>query len=117
MIATITEETENDEQVMPEFTDHPIPEFSELNIDVSVTPIGTTPDSRDWQTLKQTQGKAANLENIIKTLSSPVKKGVIKNVVDSDTVDEILAYTHAEDLFQATISYKILATNSSFHVK
>ena len=72
----------------------------DLNIDVSVTPIGSTPDRRDWQTLKQTQRKAANLENIIKTLSSPVKKGVIKNVVGkySDTVDEILAYTHAEDL-------------------
>ena len=50
----------------------------DLNIDVSVTPIGGTPDRRDWQTLKQTQRKAANLENIIKTLSSPVKKGVIK---------------------------------------
>ena len=74
MIATITEEIENDEQVVPEFIDHPIPEFSDLIIDVSVTPIGSTPDRRDWQTLKQTQRKAANLENIIKTLSSPVKK-------------------------------------------
>ena len=36
MIATITEEIENDEQVVPEFIDHPIPEFSDLNIDVSV---------------------------------------------------------------------------------
>ena len=48
MIATITEEIENDEQVVPEFIDHPIPEFSDLNIDVSVTPIGSTPDRRDY---------------------------------------------------------------------
>ena len=34
MIATITEKIENDEKVVPEFNDHPIPEFSDLNIDV-----------------------------------------------------------------------------------
>ena len=105
MIATITEEIENDEQVVPEFIDHPIPEFSDLNIDVSITPIGSTP------------GKTANLENIIKTLSSPVKKGMIKNVVDnySDTVDKILAYTHAEDLFEARMCEALLNDLRSLH--
>ena len=55
IITTITEETENDKQVVPEFIDHRIPEFSDLNIDLSVTPIGSTPDRRDWRTVKQTQ--------------------------------------------------------------
>ena len=32
MRATIAEEIENDEQVVPELTDHPIQEFSDLNI-------------------------------------------------------------------------------------
>ena len=117
MIATITEERENDEQFVPEFIDHPIPEFSDFNIDISVTPIGSTSDRRDWETLKQTQRKAVNVENIIKTLSSPVKKGMIKNVVDkySDTVDEILAYTHAEDLFEARMCEAILNDLRSLH--
>ena len=117
MIATITEERENDEQFVPEFIDHSIPEFSDFNIDISVTPIGSTSDRRDWETLKQTQRKAVNVENIIKTLSSPVKKGMIKNVVDkySDTVDEILAYTHAEDLFEARMCEAILNDLRSLH--
>ena len=117
MIATITEERENDEQFVSEFIDHPIPEFSDFNIDISVTPIGSTSDRRDWETLKQTQRKAVNVENIIKTLSSPVKKGMIKNVVDkySDTVDEILAYTHAEDLFEARMCEAILNDLRSLH--
>ena len=55
IITTITEETENDKQVVPEFIDHRIPEFSDLNIDLSVTSIGSTPDRRDWRTVKQTQ--------------------------------------------------------------
>ena len=99
MIATITEEIENDEQVVPEFTDQPTPEFSDLNIDVCYS---------NWQYTRQ--------ERLANTEANP-KKGMIKNVADkySDTVDEILAYTHAEDLFEARMCEALLNDLRSLH--
>ena len=43
---------------------------------------------------KERQRKSKNLENIIKIISSPIKKGVLKNLIqeNSRTVDEILTY-------------------------
>ena len=42
---------------------------------------------------------------------------MIKNVVDkcSDTVDEILAYTHSEDLFEARMCEALLNDSRSLH--
>ena len=62
------------DQVVPE---HPDTLFSPLK----ATPNPDKNSVMDWCTLKETQQKIKNLENIIQMLSSTVKRSVIKTVV------------------------------------
>ena len=62
------------DQVVPE---HPDTLFSPLK----ATPNPAKNSVMDWCTLKETQQKIKNLENIIQMLSSTVKRSVIKTVV------------------------------------
>ena len=59
---------------------------------------------------KERQRKSRNLENIIKTISSPVKKGVIKNMMEenSKTVNEILTYTQCNNVYEARVCQALL---------
>ena len=52
---------------------------------------------------KEKRRKSENLENFIKTIFSSVKKHLFRNIMgkNSTTINEILTYTIATDLFEA----------------
>jgi len=63
-----------------------------------------------WKSYKETQQKSANLENIIPSLSSPVKRSVFKILVNnnSKTVDVVLTYTNASSIYEAKVCQAFL---------
>ena len=65
-----------------------------------------------WKSYKEAKRKSQNLQNIIKSLSNPIKSKVLSNVVKTNTKskDEILTFTTTSDNFepsacQSTIKY------------
>ena len=69
--------------------------------------------------MKHTQRKAEHLENIIQNLSSPVKKGVMKTVFGKEDrkliIDEVLAYTPNEDIYEARMCEVLLKELTELH--
>ena len=63
-----------------------------------------------WKPYKESQRKSANLENIIKSLSLPIKRDVFKKVINknSKTVYEILAYTTSDTTYEAKVCQAFL---------
>ena len=80
-------------------------------LDTTITiPPGTPIQQMKWKTYKESQRKSANLENIIKLLSSPIKRDVFKKVINknSKTVNEILAYTTWDTTYEAKVCQAFL---------
>ena len=64
-------------------------------------------DPNYWETYREYREKKSNLESIISSMSSPVKKKISRSVIQ--TTAEILLYTNAEDPFEAKFSNALLA--------
>ena len=80
-------------------------------LDTTITiPPGTPIQQMKWKTYKESQRKSANLENIIKSLSSPIKRDIFKKVINknSKTVNEILAYTTLDTTYEAKVCQAFL---------
>ena len=111
---------QGNDQVVPEH----VPEHCEtLFSPLKATPIPDKNTGRDWHTLKKAQRRVENLESIIQTLSSSIKKAVTRTVVGkhNKTVNEILTYTKSSDIYEAKVCQALLNElsylDSAFHEK
>ena len=57
---------------------------------------------------KERQRKSKNLENIIKTISSPVKKGILKNLIQRNSRAVNETYTHNDSVCEARMCQALL---------
>ena len=63
-----------------------------------------TRDSASWQNYRASVNKTAKLENIIQSLSSPVKKKVVKSVQSNFFLAEIFVHTDADSIYEAKVT-------------
>ena len=121
-IQNVNSDAELKDVVSHQRNDQVVPEHEPEHFDTPFSPLKATPildknTGRDWCTLKETQQRVENLESIIQTLSSPVKRHVIRTVVGkhNKTVNEISTYTKSSDIYEAKMCQALLKELSHLH--